>query len=71
MPYSSNDATPRPNKPKLTSDSRKEIPWPALTKLSPGNLKRTASSFMSEWERSLTSSDGEIKTDYAFPQVLP
>jgi hypothetical protein len=33
---------------------RDEIPWPALQKLSPGNLKRTASTLMHEWEKSLT-----------------
>ncbi|WEW56233.1 hypothetical protein PRK78_001672 [Emydomyces testavorans] len=32
------------------------IPWPALTKLHPSNLTRTASSLMAEWERSLSPS---------------
>nr|KMM67455.1 hypothetical protein CPAG_03789 [Coccidioides posadasii RMSCC 3488] len=32
------------------------IPWPALTKLRPSNLTRTASSLMAEWERSLSPS---------------
>ncbi|KAL8999052.1 MAG: hypothetical protein Q9169_002050 [Polycauliona sp. 2 TL-2023] len=33
-----------------------EIPWPALTKLSPSNLKMTASTLMSEWERTMAHS---------------
>jgi hypothetical protein len=30
------------------------IPWPALTKLHPSKLTRTASNLMAEWEKSLT-----------------
>ncbi|MCJ1382049.1 hypothetical protein MMC17_005161 [Xylographa soralifera] len=30
-----------------------QLPWPALTKLSPSNLTRTASTLMREWEASL------------------
>ena len=37
-----------------TSGKRDAIPWPALQKLAPGNLKKTASNLMSEWEKSLT-----------------
>lgn len=38
-----------------TGDGKRDaIPWPALNKLTPGNLKRTASHLMSEWEKSLT-----------------
>ncbi|KAF2746064.1 hypothetical protein M011DRAFT_405203 [Sporormia fimetaria CBS 119925] len=33
---------------------RNSIPWPDLVKLSPGNLKRTASHLMKEWEKNLT-----------------
>ncbi|KAL9042679.1 MAG: hypothetical protein Q9180_000424 [Flavoplaca navasiana] len=33
-----------------------EIPWPALSKLSPSNLKMTASTLMNEWEKSITHS---------------
>jgi len=42
------------------------IPWPALTKLTPGNLRRTASHLMNEWERSLTppAEDTHTQTDY-------
>ncbi|KAI9658594.1 MAG: hypothetical protein M1821_002154 [Bathelium mastoideum] len=39
---------------KADSAKRDPIPWPALQKLTPGNLKRTASNLMSEWEKSLT-----------------
>ena len=31
-----------------------EIQWPALDKLTPGNLKRTVSTIMKEWERTIT-----------------
>ncbi len=51
---SSLDATPRPKNNRTSIQDRDDIPWPALTKLTPGSLKRTASSLMSEWERSLT-----------------
>ena len=33
---------------------RDEIQWPALENLKPGNLKRTVSTIMKEWEKSLT-----------------
>lgn len=33
---------------------RNSMPWPDLVKLSPNNLKRTASHLMKEWEKSLT-----------------
>ncbi|KAL8827542.1 MAG: hypothetical protein Q9191_003120 [Dirinaria sp. TL-2023a] len=56
---SSTDATPRARKPSAAPDDRKDIPLPTLTKLSPGNLKRTASTLMNEWERSLTPSIAE------------
>lgn len=32
------------------------LPWPALSKLGPATLRRTASHLMNEWERSLTPS---------------
>ncbi|PYH46302.1 uncharacterized protein BP01DRAFT_355943 [Aspergillus saccharolyticus JOP 1030-1] len=32
------------------------IPWPAMTKLAPSRLTRTASNLMAEWERSLSPS---------------
>ena len=45
---------------------RDDIPWPALQKLSPGNLKRTASTLMHEWEKSLTPAavSTEERPDY-------
>lgn len=50
---SSCDATHRPTNHRTSIQDRDDIPWPALTKLTPGSLKRTASTLMSEWERSL------------------
>ncbi|GAB7343002.1 hypothetical protein MBLNU457_g1097t1 [Dothideomycetes sp. NU457] len=46
--------------------NREGIPWPALIKLAPSNLRRTASHLMEEWEKSLTSSPDEMggKADY-------
>jgi hypothetical protein len=41
------DVTPRESK-------RNSIPWPDLAKVSPSNLKRTASHLMKEWEKQLT-----------------
>jgi hypothetical protein len=37
-----------------TPSKRDEIQWPALENLKPGNLKRTVSTIMKEWEKSLT-----------------
>lgn len=50
---SSYEATPRSKDYGTTSQDRDDIPWPALTKLAPGSLKMTASTLMSEWEKSL------------------
>ena len=55
MSKSSCDATPRLKNRLAPIQVRGDIPWPALTKLTPGSLKRTASTLMSEWERSLAS----------------
>jgi hypothetical protein len=50
--------------PTFTDGRRNSIPWPALVKLSPGNLKRTASHLMSEWEKSLAPTPpGEHDSD--------
>jgi hypothetical protein len=38
----------------LRDAKRNSIPWPDLVKLSPTNLKRTASHLMKEWEKNLT-----------------
>ncbi|PGG98067.1 hypothetical protein AJ79_08999 [Helicocarpus griseus UAMH5409] len=42
------------DEPEQGSNKRDSIPWPALTKLHPSKLTRTASNLMDEWERSLT-----------------
>ena len=47
------DATPRPKDRLVSIQARDNIPWPALTRLTHGSLKRTTSTLMSEWERSL------------------
>ncbi|KAF2826936.1 hypothetical protein CC86DRAFT_394025 [Ophiobolus disseminans] len=38
----------------VSDSKRNSIPWPDLVKLSPNNLKRTASHLMKEWEKQLT-----------------
>ncbi|KAI4203528.1 MAG: hypothetical protein LQ350_001717 [Teloschistes chrysophthalmus] len=50
---SSLDTTPTIAQTDPTIQKQNEIPWPALTKLSPGNLRMTASTLMNEWEKSL------------------
>jgi hypothetical protein len=48
-------STDRTLTPGSTGSSKRDsIPWPAIQKLSPSNLRRTASHLMSEWEKSLT-----------------
>ncbi|TVY18127.1 hypothetical protein LARI1_G004489 [Lachnellula arida] len=42
-----------------TPSKRDDLQWPALDKLTPGNLKRTVSTIMQEWENSLTPPPGE------------
>ncbi|ESZ93415.1 hypothetical protein SBOR_6208 [Sclerotinia borealis F-4128] len=42
------------NHPPDSPSRRDEIQWPALDQLTPGNLKRTVSTIMKEWEKSLT-----------------
>ncbi|KAL8738884.1 MAG: hypothetical protein Q9181_000411 [Wetmoreana brouardii] len=49
---SSLDATPFLPSANGMTKHQKDIPWPALTKLSPGNLRMTASTLMNEWEKS-------------------
>ncbi|GAB7360680.1 hypothetical protein MBLNU230_g0559t1 [Neophaeotheca triangularis] len=41
-----------------SSGSKEPLPWPALSKYGPAQLKRTASNLMSEWESTLTQSPG-------------
>lgn len=38
---------------------KEPIPWPALSKLRPTSLRRTASHLMSEWEKSMTPEPGQ------------
>ena len=45
--------------PTATLAKKDPIPWPALAKLGPATLRRTASHLMSEWEKSLTPSPGK------------
>jgi hypothetical protein len=45
-----------------TPSKREDLQWPALEKLTPGNLKRTVSTIMQEWEKSLTPPPGERPT---------
>jgi hypothetical protein len=44
----------RPTDKLDTPLKRDEIPWPALNQLTPSALKRTMSTVMQEWEKSLT-----------------
>jgi hypothetical protein len=51
----SNDSNARRNDVYVDNISKRDsIPWPALNNLTPSNLKRTASTIMKEWEKSLT-----------------
>lgn len=43
-----------PDEPPQRDSKRNSIPWPELSKLSPSQLKRTASHLMKEWEKNLT-----------------
>lgn len=50
-------SSPRPG--SETPTKKDPIPWPALSKLGPKSLRRTASHLMQEWEKSLTPSPGQ------------
>lgn len=52
---SSSDAPSRSNNSIISAEKRDDIPWPALKKLSPSRLSRTASTLMGEWEKSLVT----------------
>lgn len=43
-----------PDESSQRDSKRNSIPWPELSKLSPSQLKRTASHLMKEWEKNLT-----------------
>ncbi|KAJ5344626.1 hypothetical protein N7452_002630 [Penicillium brevicompactum] len=45
-----------PDSTSLDPTVSEGIPWPAITKLAPSKLQRTASNLMAEWERSLSPS---------------
>ncbi|CAG8249225.1 unnamed protein product [Penicillium olsonii] len=45
-----------PDSTSLDPSVSEGIPWPAITKLAPSKLQRTASTLMAEWERSLSPS---------------
>jgi hypothetical protein len=53
------------------SKLRDEIQWPALDKLTPGNLKRTVSTIMKEWEKSLTPPPPEDGKQVASKPAAP
>ncbi|KAF2232391.1 hypothetical protein EV356DRAFT_505357 [Viridothelium virens] len=58
----SRNTTPKGKRITATSAGQKDaIPWPTLQKLTPGNLKRTASNLMNEWERSITPPSADRK----------
>lgn len=57
---SSIDVTPRPS--TAIDPPRDSIPWPALNKLRPTQLRRTASHLMDEWEKSLTSNPHQSRS---------
>jgi hypothetical protein len=55
-----NDSQQRNEDEDLAESKEKEpIPWPALSKLKPTSLRRTASHLMSEWEKSMTPEPGQ------------
>ncbi|KAL8697584.1 MAG: hypothetical protein Q9224_002239 [Gallowayella concinna] len=53
---SSFDATIPALQSNVSTEKPKDIPWPVLTKLSPDNMRMTASILMSEWEKTLAQS---------------
>jgi hypothetical protein len=48
-----------------TPSKRNSLPWPDLQKMSPSNLKRTASHLMKEWEKQLTPPPESRTVDYS------
>lgn len=57
----SREDTPQQSKDGLTGGAKDKepLPWPALSKLRPTSLRRTASHLMSEWEKSMTPEPGQ------------
>ncbi|KAI4743199.1 hypothetical protein E4T50_06403 [Aureobasidium sp. EXF-12298] len=67
--------TPQANKlcSSFRDTKRDSLPWPALNKLAPSNLRRTASHLMNEWEKSLSPSpaEGDSQGDYMGRAISP
>lgn len=59
QPYSILDQNNPPDSPSRSD----EIQWPALDQLKPGNLKKTVSTMMKEWEKSLTPPPEETQSE--------
>ncbi|KAK5119905.1 hypothetical protein LTR85_007231 [Meristemomyces frigidus] len=56
----SGPTSPRPSIDRQGERGKQDpLPWPALSKLGPATLRRTASHLMTEWEKSLTPSPGK------------
>ncbi|KAL8783304.1 MAG: hypothetical protein Q9213_004738 [Squamulea squamosa] len=53
-----------------STEKPKNIPWPALTQLSSSNLKMTASTLMSEWEKTMAQSTTIDPTTVTIPSKL-
>ncbi|MCJ1401823.1 hypothetical protein MMC11_005040 [Xylographa trunciseda] len=60
---SSTDTLARHEKDNSSLINADQLRWPALTRLSPSNLTRTASTLMKEWEASLMGPDERQTTD--------
>jgi hypothetical protein len=57
--------TPAGAKDALSPSPGGDSPWPtSLAKLTPGNLKRTASHLMNEWERSIQNASPDSGLGY-------
>ncbi|CAD0111963.1 unnamed protein product, partial [Aureobasidium uvarum] len=70
---SPDDTSPTTSTSSSRDTKRDSLPWPALNKLAPSNLRRTASHLMNEWERSLspTSGDTDRQGDYLERAISP
>ena len=70
-PSSGRTLTPRSfARTSMSGDVKRDsIPWPNLEKLTPSNLKRTASHLMKEWEKSLSppASEHDVESILDYP----
>ncbi|KAL8680059.1 MAG: hypothetical protein Q9186_003698 [Xanthomendoza sp. 1 TL-2023] len=66
---SSFDATIPALQLNVSTEKPKDIPWPVLTKLSPDNMRMTASILMSEWEKTLAQSATIASADAISPST--